>query len=253
MKPLGMRAYGHIGHLPNSRMGPGDHHCHEGQARICTEKVRDRHDMVVVQEKLDGSCMAVARMEGRIVALNRAGYLAATSPYPSQHLFAGWVEDRQALFLDCLTDGERMVGEWLAQAVGTRYALAHEPFVVFDLMAEHRRATVDELRSRVADVLPTPHIVHRGGPVSVAGVCAVLAHGGGHGALDPVEGAVWRVERRGRVDFLAKWVRPDKVDGCYLPEVSGGHAIWNDWPRKGLDHVVGRVGATAMAGGGADL
>jgi len=46
-------------------------------------------------------------------------------------------------------------------------------------------------------------------------------------ALDPVEGAVWRVERRGAVDFLAKFVRPEKLDGCYLPEVSGAAAIWN--------------------------
>lgn len=45
--------------------------------------------------------------------------------------------------------------------------------------------------------------------------------------LGPVEGAVYRVERRGEVDFLAKWVRPDKQDGCYLPEVSGGEAVWN--------------------------
>ncbi len=63
-----------------------------------------------------------------------------------------------------------------------------------------------------------------------------LADGGFHGALDPVEGAVWRVERNalvnpGRsgercpvVDFLAKYVRPDKIDGCYLPELNGGHA-----------------------------
>lgn len=48
----------------------------------------------------------------------------------------------------------------------------------------------------------------------------------GHGALDPVEGAVWRVERRGGGDFLAKYVRPDKTDGCYLPEVSGRAAVW---------------------------
>ncbi len=51
-KPLGTRAYGHIPHLLGSRMGPGDHHCHAGQARICTVETRDRHDAVIVQEKL---------------------------------------------------------------------------------------------------------------------------------------------------------------------------------------------------------
>ena len=39
-------------------------------------------------------------------------------------------------------------------------------------------------------------------------------------ALDPVEGAVWRCERQGAVDFLGKYVRPDKIDGKYLPELS---------------------------------
>ena len=78
-KPLGGKAYGSIGHLPSSRLGPGDHSVHEGQARICTTKVRDKRDRVIVQEKLDGSCCAVAKVEGRVVALGRAGYLATTS------------------------------------------------------------------------------------------------------------------------------------------------------------------------------
>ena len=36
-KPLGRKAYGSIPHLPGSRIGPGDHHCHEGQRRIGLE------------------------------------------------------------------------------------------------------------------------------------------------------------------------------------------------------------------------
>jgi len=64
---------------------------------------------------------------------------------------------------------------------------------------------------------------------------------GFHGALDPVEGAVWHVERnelirpggrerRWHVDFLVKYVGPNKVDGCYLPEVSGKEPVFNWWP-----------------------
>lgn len=85
-RPLGRKAYGHIAHLPGSRMGPGDHACHEGQARICTLEARDRHDSIVVQEKLDGSNVAMARLDGQIVALMRAGYRAETSPYAHHHL-----------------------------------------------------------------------------------------------------------------------------------------------------------------------
>jgi hypothetical protein len=62
---------------------------------------------------------------------------------------------------------------------------------------------------------------------------------GFNGASDPVEGAVWRVERneltnpgqnsdrRWIVDFLVKYVRHDKQDGIYLPEISGKKSVWN--------------------------
>jgi hypothetical protein len=54
-----------------------------------------------------------------------------------------------------------------------------------------------------------------------------LKFGGGHGATDPVEGAIWRIERKGEVDFLAKYVRHDKVDGKYFPENNNGITTWN--------------------------
>ena len=239
-KPLGIKNYGHIPHLPGSRMGPGDHHCDEGQARIATEALRDRHDLVIVLEKLDGSNVGIARLNGALYPLNRSGYLATSSPYAQHQLFAAWVYENQDRLLAVLRDGERLCGEWLAQAHGTRYALRHEPFVAFDLMAGNKRSTFTELveRARLGD-FTTPALLHRGGPRSIDSVMVHLADGGFHGALDPVEGAVWRVERHelvhpGRggerrpvVDFLAKYVRPDKVDGCYLPEINGGQAHWN--------------------------
>jgi hypothetical protein len=48
-----------------------------------------------------------------------------------------------------------------------------------------------------------------------------------HCAIDPIEGVVYRVERMDAVDFLAKYVRPEKRDGIYLPEISGRAAVWN--------------------------
>jgi len=36
-KPLGIKSYGSIPHLPGSRIGIGDHKCHEGQERIATK------------------------------------------------------------------------------------------------------------------------------------------------------------------------------------------------------------------------
>lgn len=226
-KPLGGKAYGSIPHLPGSRMGPADHHCHEGQARILTERVRDRHDRVLVQEKLDGSCTSVALVNGEIVALSRAGWRAETSPFELHHVFARWVYRNEARFRMVLQEGERIVGEWLAQAHGTRYALPHEPFVAFDVIADKARMPYEPFVERIArGGFIGPRLIHSGGPMSIEAVLSVLEPSG-HGALDPVEGAVWRLERRGEVEMLAKYVRPDKVDGAYLPEQSGGEPVWN--------------------------
>ncbi|MBM2811252.1 MAG: hypothetical protein HW416_2011 [Chloroflexi bacterium] len=236
VKPLGSKAYGSIPHLPGSRLGPGDHHCHEGQAIICTQRARDRHDRVIVQEKLDGSCVAVAKVGGRILALTRAGYEAHTSPWEQHQLFEAWVwQEAYERLEGALYEGERLCGEWLAQAHGTRYELPHPPFVPFDLMVRDTRLPFGEFAERMAAAgFVTPRLIHDGGPFAVDDALARLEPSG-HGALDPVEGAVWRVERRGQVDFLAKFVRADKVDGVYLPEVSGAEAVWN-W-RPGIASV----------------
>jgi len=226
-KPLGRKAYGSIPHLPNSRLGPGEHTIPDGQVRIFTERLKEKDDRIYVQEKLDGSCVAVAKVNGQILALGRAGYLAQTSKFELHQLFAHWVRENTQRFDTFLAEGERAVGEWLAQAHGTRYNLRHEPFVLFDIMRDACRATMDELASRTFNgQFIRPHQIFCK-PTTTEEAMEALASGGFHGALDPVEGAVWRHERGDRVLNLAKFVRADKVDGRYLPEVSGKEAVWN--------------------------
>ena len=226
-KPLGRKNYGSIGHLPESRLGPADKSVHAGQARICCAKVRDRHDLVIVTEKLDGSNVGIARVGNSILALGRAGHLAWTSPHEQHRLFAGWVLNTTDVWLDMLADGERLVGEWMAQAHGTLYTLPLGPFAAFDLMVGAERKPFEQLRTACeAHAIAMPRVLHIGGALSVQQAMAL--HGpGDHGCQDAPEGAVWRVERQGRFDFMAKWVRPDKVDGKYLPEISGQPAVWN--------------------------
>lgn len=231
-RPLGGKAYGSIPHLPGSRTGSADRHLSLAHARVCTERARDSQDHVVVLEKLDGSCVAAARLGDSIVALGREGRLAAHSPNEARRLWAAWVSAHAERFRAVLQPGERLVGEWLALAHSTRYALQHEPFVCFDLLSGNERLTWRELVSRVqAGGFVTPGLVHEGGPLSIKAAMERLGGEGFHGASDPVEGAVWRVERRtgdtARVEFLAKYVRPDKVDGSLLPENTGRAAVWN--------------------------
>lgn len=226
VKPLGGKAYGSIGHLPNSRLGPGDHSVHAGQGVICCEKARDKHDRIIVQEKLDGSCVSVALIEGEVLALTRAGYLANTSPYDQHHLWSDWVEANALRFRDVLREGERICGEWLAQAHGTIYDLRNlEPFGAFDIFSGGKRIPYDEFVARTDKVFDRPELIHDGGPIAVDDAMAI--HLAIHWPCDEVEGLVYRVERQGAVDFLAKFVRLDKADGKYLESVTGNPPIWN--------------------------
>ncbi len=193
-----------------------------------------------MQEKLDGTNVGVALLDGVLYPLVRAGYVADTSPFEQHWRFAQWVYTNQDRFLAVLRNGERLVGEWLMQAHGTRYQLKHEPFVVFDLMLGVERARYDDLITRLKQSdFVTPTVIHRGGPLSIEAAMKKLNTYGFHGATDRVEGAVWRVERNElanpgkngervwKADFLVKYVRPDKQDGVYLSEISGAAPVWN--------------------------
>ena len=205
----------------------GDHHIEEGQAIIATKKSRDKNDLIIVQEKLDGSNCSVAKVKGQILALGRSGYLADTSPYEQHKLFAKWVKSHEDRFAKLLNENERVSGEWLAQAHGTIYNLIHEPFVVFDLITKNERTTYHNFLLRVLPLgFVVPNLVHIGQPLSIEKALKRVEVSG-HGAVDEVEGVIYRVERHGKVDFLTKFVKQSKVDGKYLPEKNNGQTIWN--------------------------
>lgn len=229
------RLYGSIPHLPGSRAA-SDRTLSPAVARRCLDATAARPgEEVIVQEKLDGSCVAVVRGEGgRLEARGREGRLAAESRNEGRRMFAAWVAENEARFAGLVAEGEVLVGEWLALVHGTRYELGHELFVPFDLVRgpERVRVSVDELSARLAPSgLQAPALVHRGPPVAIDAACMLLGERGKHGAIDPPEGLVYRVERAGVVVLVAKWVRPDKVDGSYLPENSGREALYHGGSR----------------------
>jgi hypothetical protein len=102
-------------------------------------------------------------------------------------------------------------------------------------MREHDRLLFQEVYSRcnAEEVeLVMPWMIHSGTPISTSAIMSKIDDNKGfaHGAIDLVEGAVWRCERKGKVDFLGKYVRPDKVDGAYLESVTGKDPVWNWQP-----------------------
>lgn len=229
-KPLGRKAYGSIPHLPGSRRGTGDHGISEEQARYATDPAAHRKgDTVIVQEKLDGSNVCVARIGDVLHPLTRSGYAATTSPYIQHHWFAAWVRklDVYNRFMALLQPGERACGEWLLQAHGTRYRLEHEPFILFDIIqgAETRLPFVELATRNTQSPFMIPAVLAYSKPCPIDTAMKELGTYGYNGALEPVEGAVWRVETNGAVNYLCKYVRPDKVDGKYL---SLNLPVWNE-------------------------
>lgn len=229
MKPFPKKNYGSIGHLPGSRLGEGDHHICEGQASIMLEKTRDHKDLIIVQEKLDGANVGILKHEGKLIGLTRKGHRAVDSPMRQFQMFEKFIQNNEHRF-EFLEEGERVVGEWLAMAHGTKYRI-NFPFVAFDILKDDERLNYINFRSRIGTILPVAHLLHIGQPISIKKIEKLLDIRsedtyGYHGALEPVEGAVWRCEREGKVDFLGKYVRNFKQDGKYFSE-NHDELVWN--------------------------
>lgn len=233
-KPNKLKNYGSIPHLSNSKLGIGDYFIEKGQEKILTEKVRDRHDTVIVQEKYDGSNVGVLKIDNKIYALTRAGYEAKSSPYIQHHYFANWVQKHEKMFLAMLSNNERIVGEWLLQAHGIKYHIQsnfakENPIKFFDYFnAENKRLIwVDMLFKVQSCPIPLARVLHIGQSVNPESLLSKLYEKHYDLHAEKAEGMVYRCERNGKVDFLAKWVRPDFEAGKYCIGVPENELIWN--------------------------
>lgn len=231
MKPLNKKNYGSILHLLGSKLGQTDKYIHEGQHNILTLKTRDLHDFVTITEKYDGSNVGIAKINGKIIALTRSGYLAETSPYRQHHLFASWVK-KQGNRFDFIAENERLVGEWLLQVHSIKYEINNEPFVAFDYFtADNERILFNELivKTSIAEI-ETPRIIFFGYQSFSIDACMVeLQNKYNHSiiAKDKPEGVVYRVERKGKFDFAAKFVRSDFKPGIFCINVEEKYLMWN--------------------------
>ncbi len=212
--------YGSIPHLSTSKLTQqADKKIEIGQEKILTEKTRDFRDLIIVTEKIDGSNVGVIKMKHSMIPITRKGYSAESSPYYQHIAFYNWVFDNSTLF-NWLPYGWRICGEWCIMTHGTIYDITSEsPFVAFDIFDQNnnRLLFIDFYHyCKMFNISMVP-LLHMGQPISINKSIKLL--GSGHyGKPDKPEGFVYRVERNGNVDFLAKWVRHDKEDGKYLDQ-----------------------------------
>lgn len=227
LRVLGEKAYNRIGHLQGSKAGASDRHIHiRENARLIAECPADCE--VIVQEKLDGSCVAVYRRGREILPLGREGDLTYGSRSPMRRMWADWVKINKYLFLDILRDGERLCGEWLAMVHTVRYDDLTTPFYAFDLFdAKNKPIGYDALLERLDGTnIPTPPLLHRGDAIGIEAALDALKQKGIR-SQDQSEGAVWRLEEKGVPKLIAKYVREDFEPGLFLEEHTGKAALWN--------------------------
>jgi len=212
------RNYGSIPHLSTSKMSQqADKKIAIGQEEILTKKARDWKDMIVLTEKVDGSNVGIVKHNGALTPISRAGYDAEASPYVMHHLFSKYVAHNSRLF-NWMPEGWRTCGEWCLMAHGTLMDISEDsPFVAFDIFNQlnKRIPFMDFFGICNRHGIQTVPILHIGQPISIKNAVNLLGKGH-YGKPEKPEGCVWRCERDGRVDFLAKWVRSDKEDGKYL-------------------------------------
>lgn len=214
------RNYGSIPHLSTSKLSQqADKRINTAQEAILTKKARDWKDFVIVTEKIDGSNVGVYKKNGLLFPVTRAGYHANTSNFKQHIMFDKFVVKNKGLF-EWLPENWRVCGEWCVMAHGTKMDISSEsPFVAFDIFNDKNKRVLflDFITICAKYGISTVPILNVGQPVSIKNAIKLIGFGN-YGKPEKPEGAVWKVEREGRVDFLAKWVRHDKEDGKYMRE-----------------------------------
>jgi ATP-dependent RNA circularization protein (DNA/RNA ligase family) len=221
------RNYGSIPHLSTSKLSQkADKKISEGQENILTKKARDWQDLIIVTEKLDGSNVGIYNDRGVLTPITRSGYTAISSPYNQHHYFDEWAKLSTEYFY-WLPGGWRICGEWMAMAHGTKYDLTNinkdSYFVAFDIFNNFNQR-INYLKFQnicYKYEIEQVKLLHIGQPISIKN-CIKLLGAGHYGNSEKPEGFVYKCEREGKVDFLAKWVRSDKEDGKYLDT-----ELWN--------------------------
>lgn len=185
-----------------------------------TQKKRDKHDLIIVTEKYDGSNVGIAKKDGKIYALTRSGYEAKTSKYEHHLKFAEYVERNKKLYDKILNEGERLAGEWLSQPHGIKYDIVGEPIVFFDYFNDknERYPFIALMFLNLYYGIRVVRMLHCGNAKTVNELLPILNDCTDwiKPINDKPEGMVYRVERKGKCEFLAKWVRQDFIAGKYL-------------------------------------
>lgn len=232
-KKIVARNYGTISHLKGSKMiNSRDKLIGINQEIMLTEKIRDRGDLIIITEKIDGCNVGVFRCNNKLYPLVRKGYDVRTNPVSWIKSFANYVEDRAEQFFDLLQDQKRVCGEWMIHQHTLKYKLKGDPFIAFDII---RGIIENDILTCVKDLIKSIEhtgLVHIGSPMP-PDIAMILLGKGFHGVEDDQpEGIVYRYESaKYGFEFSAKFVDNHKLGINEYFKVDDPYA-WNEFKNR---------------------
>lgn len=100
--------YGSIPHLSISKLNQeADKRVTIGQENILTHKTRDKHDIIIVTEKVDGANVGILKKDGDIFGVSRNGLDVRSSTIKQIRLFQDYIDKHRNRYFEMLKEGER--------------------------------------------------------------------------------------------------------------------------------------------------
>lgn len=208
-KPFAKQIYGSIPYIPSSPTINSRKVIPLGQEYILTNKTQKYN--VYMQEKMDGSCVGVTKLNGEILALTRNGYLAKNSIYKQHNAFDLYVQNNMNTFKDLVNEGDFAIFEYIGVNHGTLYKYMKDPLYLIDYFIDKKRQSV-LVTSKIARKygFNTPITWYMAESIKAKEVYNALREELESKGLDYLpEGLIYRCEKEESFSFIAKWVRPN--------------------------------------------
>lgn len=208
------RNFGSIGHLSGSKMiDSADSLLSKEEQEKYVQCKRNKNDIVIITEKIDGMNAGVVKMDGLLYPINRRGYDTRIMGLQYKELavlgegWAKWVDDHYFIYDAILQEGEHLVFEYAEYRHTLEYKFKCEPvFLLAKYNADNKRinyASLSVLAQKYDLVQPPllnigvavpPEIIIKQYPKGLAGVKGKL------------EGIVYNYEHNGNHASCAKYV-----------------------------------------------
>lgn len=206
--------FGSIGHLKGSKLiDSKDKLLSEKEQYKYTICKRNKKDLVIITEKIDGMNAGVIKRNGLIYPINRNGYDSRTMGTVHKELqllgieWAKWVDSNYLKYNSILQEGERLVFENCIMQHTLKYEFKDEPvFLLAKYNSDNKKISFNELLSLARTYsIQQPPVLNIG--VAISPEIIIQQYPKGIvGVKGEIEGIVYNYEHNGTHESCAKYV-----------------------------------------------